>query len=137
MASLTTFGPMKAVPELTGATYAVTFIDGSGAALDADAITAIACTLTDVASGEPVNSREAQDVHNANDGVLASDGTFTLSLRAADHAIADSTPEARSYVHRRLTLRVTYTRADSVSDTLHHQVEYLVRALADVPMGEA
>jgi len=56
--------------------------------LTAANIVTLTLTLFDAATEAKINSRNAQDVKNANGGTLDTDGTFTMALDPADAAIA-------------------------------------------------
>lgn len=123
------FGTHDAVNEGNTATYRCTLFDESGRRLQANAITAITATLTDVKTDTIVNSRDSQDVLNANGGTLDSNGRFELILGAADNVIVTGTHKNHK---RHLLLTITYTGEDLLSHPLTHEVIFYVRNLANI-----
>ena len=127
------FGPNEAIHERSDAQYSCTFYESAVGepALNAAAITTIVATLSDLATGEILNSRDEQNVRNANGGTLESNGTFTLQLEADDNIIV--TPELnQSREQHLLTLEVTFARTGGGTGTLNHPVQFYVLNLAHV-----
>lgn len=121
--AVTTFSANDAINEQSTARYACTLVDHTGTAIDSSAVSAIVATLKDPSDETVINSRAAQSVLNTNGGTMGSAGAFALVLSTLD-TIARGTATLQP---RRLTLMVTYT--DGV---LTHEVDFLVRALADI-----
>lgn len=120
------------IPEQCDAEYQCSFIgaDAAETVLVPSAVTAIVCWLKDDASNTTINSRSAQNVLNANGGTLSAAGVFVLRLGTLDNIIVGA-PTTQLQRHR-LTLKVSYTRLDSASGTLTHDVRFDVRALTDI-----
>jgi len=104
----------------TGSVHAE-FVDKDGSALDNSAISAITATLLNHL-GAAVNGREAQNVKDANGGILSADGVFDLQLSPQDTAAVASGPEFQA---RYLTLVVTHSGAE----TLPQEIRFFVRKL--------
>lgn len=124
------FRANEAVNERSDAQYECAFVESSGAAIDDAAIQTITATLSDVNTGTILNSRDGQNVKNANGGTLAADGTFTLQLGALDNTVHTATAELEEH---RLVLEVTFTRAGGGTGHLNHEVRFYIAALAHVP----
>jgi len=120
---ITEFSSQEAVNEGTTAQYTCTLTDHTGQPINPVAMTEILATLT-TADGTVVNTREAQSVLDTNGGTLALGGLFTLVL-GEDDTVAIGTQALQL---RRLTLQAAYA-----TGTLTHQVQFYIRALADVP----
>lgn len=73
-------------------TYHCTLQDDAGDPIPLAAITSLTATLYDVVTDTIINSRDAQDVKNANGGTVdATSGAFALDLLAADNPIKTAT----------------------------------------------
>lgn len=116
------FGPGDAIFERATAQYVCSFIDHTGAAIDAGAITEILATLRPP-GGAAINGRDAQSVLNLNGGALAVDGTFTLTL-STDDTVAVGSLGLQARV---LTLEVTFD-----TGFLPHEVHFSIRQLDDI-----
>lgn len=80
------------VEEAGSVRYKCDLLDELGVAIAAAAIATLTATLYDVASDDILNSRDGQNVKNANGGVVGlTDGSFYLDLLAADNRIVDAT----------------------------------------------
>jgi hypothetical protein len=127
---MTTIFSDPIIPERTSHRYTGTFVDATGTAIPAASIVSITATLRDVTSDTIINGRSAQNVLNANGGVLnPTTGVFTLSLTPDDAPILAGGLRRQK---RLLTLHVTYTDGE-----LYHEVIYYVDALRDAPEGGA
>jgi hypothetical protein len=126
-----TFGPNEAINERSDAQYGCTFHEAAVGepVLNAAAITTIVATLADMATGEILNSRDEQDVRNANGGTLDTDGTFTLQLDDDDNVVVT---RHKSREKHRLTLEVTFNRTGGGTGTLNHEVQFYVLNLEHV-----
>lgn len=82
----------------------------SKTALAASELDTVTLTYFDSRSKAIINSRDAQDVLNANSVTVGSDGNLQWYMLAADTAAAD--PEAAESV-RRLTARFNWTWTDT------------------------
>lgn len=67
-----------------------TFKDMDGAAIVKANLVSLTATLYDVESDTVINSRDDQNVLDANNGTVATDGTLTLKLGPTDNAIINS-----------------------------------------------
>lgn len=112
------------VNEKTTSQYSCSFVDNTGAAIAHTSVSAIAATLRDVKSGRIINSRNSQNVLNANGGTMAVSGVFTLVLGTDDNVAVAGSGDIQK---RRLTLKVTYT-----SGVLTKAFTYYVQALDDI-----
>ena len=79
-----------------------TFEDTDGTQLTEAQLSAVNVTLFDRIAKTAINSRNGQNVMDANDGVLATDGTLTLTLDADDNTTASGVTETH-------VLRFEYT----------------------------
>lgn len=68
----------------------VPLLDEDGAAIPKASLTTLTLTLYYEASGTIINSRDGQDILDANNGAVSSTGVVTLTLQPADLA-AEST----------------------------------------------
>lgn len=101
------------------AVVTATLYDTSGATLDKAAVASLSVTLVDE-SRSIVNSRDGQDILDANGGTLASDGTVTLILSTDDTQMVDD----ESDLERRY-LQFAWTWSDG-SNTLTGIHDYYV-----------
>lgn len=136
--AITTFQPGEAVNEKSDAQYQCQFREAAVGqpVLNGAAIVTILATLRDVVTSTVLNSRNAQNVRNANGGTLAGDGTFTLHLTGnVDNIIVSVAPtfakSDRNEQHR-LTLQVTFNKTGGGTGYLNHEVDFFVKSLADV-----
>lgn len=122
------------VPERSDHAYECTLVDRAGAPIQAAAISAISCSLSDVDTGTPLGGRINQSVLNTNGGTVtaAVDGSalFSLGLDPSDAPIVDASKKEEKH---RLVLAFTYARATGGEGALRHQVEYYVVNLAHTP----
>lgn len=86
-----------------------TFVDANGAAIAKASLISLVATLFDEATGAAINSRNSQNVLDANNGTVASDGTLTLRLGPSDAAIVGSSLSAGDVELHRLRLRWTWS----------------------------
>jgi hypothetical protein len=130
------FRAHEAVNERSDAEYVCTFVNGAGETIDDSAISAIVATLSDVASGTIINSRDGQNVLNAAGGTLAADGTFTLLLgRTGAGATQNDNLRVGTLdpEEHRLVLEVTFTRPGGGVGLLNHEVRFYVQDVAHIP----
>lgn len=104
----------KVVPVQAGESCNVTatFHDMGGTAIAKAALISLTATLYDQATSAVINSRNAQSVLDANQGVVASDGTLTLRLTPSDAVIVGTVAVGDTEAH---VLRLTWTWNDGVS----------------------
>lgn len=125
------FGTGDAVNEGTDAEYACKFYDaGLGTPIVPGAsILTIVLTLTDVESGNVINTREGQTVWNANGGTLVGD-QFTMRFTGLDDMVIVNQldPQGRAIKvgameKHRIQLYVTYDRGGVLpTGYLRHEV---------------
>ncbi len=65
----------------------VAFKDMDGVAIPKSALLTLTATLFDYLTAEAINSRDGQDILDANQGSVASDGTLTFRLGPDDNPI--------------------------------------------------
>lgn len=105
-----------------------TFIDLESATLDEASLATITCTLINAADGAVINTREDQDIKDANNSTVTAGGVLTLRLQPADNVIVDATLTAGDTESHYLT--VTWTWNDGVTTrTGKQEWEILVRKL--------
>lgn len=112
------------IPEASSRLYQATLRDYLGVAIPLGAMVSITLTLRDVASGQIVNSRDEQNVLNANGGTFGADGAFTFLFTPADTAAIG----AGQRQDRLATFKVTYNTGAE-----NHEVQFTVFNMADVP----
>ena len=106
----------------------VTFQDMTGATINKASLITLTCTLFDWTTAAVINSRNAQTVLDANNGLVASDGTLTLRLGPLDNIIVGTPASGTKEIHCCL---FTWTWSDGVatrtgrSDPLGVQVQNL------------
>lgn len=103
----------KATPVQAGEScdVVVTFKGMNGVAIAKASLATLTATLFDTTTKAVINSRNAQNVLDANGGAVASDGTLTLRLQAADAVIVGTVEVGDTEEH---TLRLTWTWSDGV-----------------------
>lgn len=92
--------PVHRVKERETGIETFTLKDENGAVVPGSALDAATLTLSVVPTGAIVNSRNAQNVLNANNVTISEQGVVTWTMQAADVAILDDT--RRIEVHRAL-----------------------------------
>lgn len=101
------------------------FYDLSGDPLVKASLSTIALTLREFSTGEIVNGRDSQDIKDANNGTVDTDGTTTVKLSPDDHtnlATVRDDVETREGV-----LTWTWTDADGDSRTGKQIFRYGIR----------
>ena len=109
----TSKGRIVSVPQGASCNLVVTFADASGSAIAKTNLATLKATVYDAATLAVINSRDDQNVLDANGGTVATDGTLTLRLQPLDNTIVDGTLEAghtESHV-----VRLTWTWSDGVA----------------------
>lgn len=86
------------VLERTTAVYTATIKDETDAAIPASALSSLTLTLHAKDSGTIINSRNKQNVFNANDVTVDEDGLLTWIMQPADNAVVGF-PESGSEQH--------------------------------------
>lgn len=78
------------IPEDSTSTYTAILRDQDGVAVGAASLTALTLTLYNEATGAIINSRNAQNVLNANNVTVSAGGVLTWSMQEEDNPIIDS-----------------------------------------------
>lgn len=110
------------INEKASALYTATLKDENGVVISLGNITTATMTLFDVETGTIINSRNAQDIKNANNVTIhATSGLLTWSLQPADTIIVDSTRPGEEH---RAEITVVYN-----SRVNKHEVVMYIRNL--------
>lgn len=88
---------LAAVPQASTPRLVVSFLDADGSAIAESNLTALTLTYRHRFTGTVINSRNAQSVLDANGGTVATDGTLTWQLVAAETPITDTTRDIDEY----------------------------------------
>ncbi|MDH3279916.1 MAG: hypothetical protein OEQ18_02160 [Gammaproteobacteria bacterium] len=117
----------KIINEGNTSIYDLTLTDEEGTVIPASAISVLTLTLSNVADGAIINSRNAQDALNANNVTIhATSGLLTYTLQPLDTAIQDTT---LNYETHRATFQCTYNSGAGQSNW---DVDFLIRNLSGV-----
>ncbi len=93
--------PMK-TKEKTGAVYTAYLKDADGTVIPLGNIGTITLTLYDVSSGDIINTREDQDVLNANNVTIhATSGLLTWEMQADDNPIVSASLRVGAKEHHK------------------------------------
>jgi hypothetical protein len=114
------------VAELTSAKYTGTLTDESGAAVSGSALTAATLTLFDDVTGTVINSRNAQNVLNANGVTIDNFGALTWVMAPADNTIVKSGLSVERH-------RAVFTFTWGAGKQLVHEVVIAVTNIRMVP----
>lgn len=90
----------------------VSFVDMTGAAIAKAALASLTATLFDEEQEAIINSRDGQNVLDANQGTVTTGGVLTLRLQPADSPIVGSIAVGDTERH---VLRLTWTWSDGVA----------------------
>ncbi len=119
------------VKERTGFVYTATLKDSNGTAVPLANLTTITLTYYLVSDGTIINSRDGQDVKNANNVTIhATSGLLTWSGQAADTAISDTGLTAGAKELHRALFEFTYVGDGTPGK---HEVDLFVENLDKVP----
>lgn len=77
----------RVVRENTTAVYTAHIKDQDGVAISAASLDALTLTLYDYRTSGVINTRDGQDVLNANDVTVTAEGLLTWTMQPADNAI--------------------------------------------------
>ena len=125
MATTTDLGRVR---ERSSGRYTCSIKDETEVAIPASSIATLTLTLYDVATGTILNARDAQDVLNANNVTIDSNGNLIWLVQPADHAVVSTRPNTIER-HRGV---FRYTWVDGVTKSDWHAVEFLVEAEPEV-----
>lgn len=115
------------------APYTTTLTSDGSTAIALASIDTIEMTLINVADGEIVNSRQKQNVKNANNCTMhATSGLFTWAIQPEDIEIVGTTPIGHEERHL-----ATFTITWDTSKKMHFEVELHILNLRSVPQVEA
>lgn len=89
-----------------GATSRITgtLVDETGTGITLGYLVSVTLTLTDQETGAVINSRDQQDVLNANDVTIDANGNLTWILAPEDNVILSSTINSLGIVERHVAL---------------------------------
>jgi hypothetical protein len=114
------------INEGSTAKYTATLQDDAGAVLALTDVSALTLTLANVADGTIINSRDGQNVLNANNVTIdETGGLLTYILQPLDTAIQD---QDESYETHRATFQCTYNGTSQKN----WDVDFLIRNLSGV-----
>lgn len=114
MATLTTYDLQQSellikCDENATFTYTATLLDDAGVAIPLSAIETLKLSLVNRLTGEVINSRDQQDVKNANDcTVHATSGLLTWQVQQEDTTFQADLPLSRGYEDHIATFLLTY-----------------------------
>ena len=115
------------VAEQTTRRYTATIQDETGAAIPAASLTTLKLTLYDRATGAVINTRDDQNVLNANDVTVDGNGLLTWTMKPADNPILN---DALAQEHHVALFEFTYA---SGAKRGQHEVDFVVRNASKVP----
>ena len=114
------------VNEETTFSYTTILEDEDGNPIAASAIDSITCTIRESASGDIVNTRDAQDVKNTNNGTIhATSGLFTFAFQQGDTGIINTDVEYGQMEEHLVTFVVVYSTSRKASRNLIIRVKSL------------
>ena len=119
------------VKERTGAVYTATLKDSDDVAIPLANLTTIVLTLYNVDDDSIINSRDVQDVKNANNVTIhATSGLLTWAMQADDNAIVSTSVAIGSREQHKALFEFTYVGNGSPGK---HEVDIYVLNLGMVP----
>lgn len=111
---------MFTVTERTSARYTGTLKDETGATVAGSALTTATLTLFDTKTGTILNTRNAQNVLNANDVTISEAGALVWLMAPADNSIVTDTLPAEGH-------RAVFSFTWGAGKRLVHEVQISVR----------
>lgn len=106
-----------------------TFVDGNGAAILEANIATFELTLYDEDSATIINSRNAVDIKDANNGVVDTAGTFSFRLDPDDAVIINTNKEVGDLESH--IIKLVWTWNDGTADlTGIHETRIFVKKIA-------
>lgn len=125
---LTSEGKQGIVQEGESCNIVATF-SFAGATIAKSAIITLRLTLYDLATNEVINSREDQNIRDANDGLLSTNGTLTLRLGPDDNTVVGDLLDAGDFETH--VVRLEWTWDDGVKTrTGVSNLSYVVEKIA-------
>lgn len=86
------------VPEQTSALYTATLVDETGAVVPGTSLLTLTLTLYDKTTGGILNSRNAQNVLNANGVTIDANGLVSWTIAPADSLIITNTNDVETHI---------------------------------------
>lgn len=117
---------MVTINEKTTARITATLRDDAGAVVPGSSLTTATLTLYDLATDTIINSRNAQDIRNANNVTIDESGNLSWVMGAADNPIVNSALNLETHIALFQFTWGTPTKA------LNTEVQLQVRNLARV-----
>lgn len=122
------------INEKTAAPLTATLKGNSSTPITLAQIDSIEMTLIEVRSGDIINSRQKQDVLNANDCTMhATSGLFTWNVQVEDTTISNSGTQIGKQEQHLATITVTW----DTTKQMHFEILLLVKNLRSVPQQAA
>lgn len=109
----TTSGSFKRIDEGESAIITASFYDADNVQIPKSAFTSLEVTLYNKSDGAVINTRENQDIIDANGGYLTDVGVLTLKLGPLDNIIIDADCQEEDHI-----VRLKWTWVDADLDTL-------------------
>jgi len=119
----------RVVRERSTALYTATIKDENGDALSYEDLDALTLTLYNLADGTIINSREDQDVLNANNVTVSAAGVLAWTMQPADNPIVSATTAGWKEKHVAL-FEWTYSTTKKGSYEVTIEVESLEKVVA-------
>ncbi|MDB4786215.1 hypothetical protein OAG36_00625 [bacterium] len=120
------------IDETTYGVYTSTLLDDASAAITLASIDSITMTLIEFSTEVVVNSREAQDILNANNCTMhATSGLFTWEIQPADTAIVVSGASLSSREVHLATITVVW----NTTKKMHREIKLRIKNLTSVPQS--
>ena len=123
-------GSAVSVDEGESCIITATLYDATGEVLAKAAISTLTVSLINEADGSIINSREDQDILDANGGTVSTPGVVTLKLQPADNVMVDTSGSEKE-VHV-VAFEWTWTDGQSVSMTGRQEYGMTVSAATNV-----
>ena len=119
----------RRVDEKSTAKYTATLKDESEIAIPLSSLTTVTLTLYDKTKDSIINSRNGQNVLNANNVVISSAGVLVWTMQPEDNAIITTTLRNNAYEKHVALFQFTWS---SGTKSGKHELEYEVRQLNKV-----
>lgn len=115
---------LTSIPEKSSRTITTTLTDRNGDAIAPAQVSSLTLTLY-LANGTIINSRDAQDILNANGGSLTDAGVLEIDLGPNDNAIVGTNVRGKE-IHYGL-IQVVTTAGDQENKEFYYTVEDLAK----------